>query len=197
LDDALIFAGRFNHFAALEKVVAGRFLDVNILARLAGPHCCQRVPMVRRRDGNRVHILVVEHPAQIGAGLDAAAQFPGLGFQHLAVHVANSHHPHAAEPVQGLDMAGALAAKANHRNADVVIGPDSPAPGASVQTESGGAEGNGFEEITTIQVHNSIVLSLDSVGEGGGQFNSFFLNWQKTAHCLPAARHSARPFLRR
>src|SRR5205085_1376996 len=54
LTDSLVFAGRFDRAAAFAHVVAHRLLAVNIFAGLHGPDRGQRMPMVRRRDGDDI-----------------------------------------------------------------------------------------------------------------------------------------------
>ena len=65
LNDALVFARCLDHLAPLENAVGSRFLDVNILACLAGPNRRQRVPVIRGRDGYGINAVVFEHLAQV------------------------------------------------------------------------------------------------------------------------------------
>src|SRR5262249_46351657 len=60
LHDALVLPGRLDAAAAFDHVVAQRLLDVDVLAGLAGPDGHQRMPVVRRGDGEGVQLLVVE-----------------------------------------------------------------------------------------------------------------------------------------
>src|SRR5207253_10587248 len=60
LDDAVVLAGRLERDRAFMDVVAGRLLDVDVLAGLAGPDRHEGVPVVGRRDGDGVKVLVVE-----------------------------------------------------------------------------------------------------------------------------------------
>jgi hypothetical protein len=48
------------------NVVRHRFFDIDVLARLTGHDGLQRVPMVRRRDVDRVDIVAIENLAEIG-----------------------------------------------------------------------------------------------------------------------------------
>ena len=73
LDDAVVFARRLDHLAAFPDVVRDRLLDVDVLARLAGPDDDQRMPVVRRGDGDGVDVLVFEQLADIGVGLHRLA----------------------------------------------------------------------------------------------------------------------------
>ena len=61
-------AGLLRHLddaPTLADVVADRFLDIDMLPGLHGPDRRQRMPMIRRRDGDGVHGLVVEDGAQV------------------------------------------------------------------------------------------------------------------------------------
>src|SRR5262249_36468943 len=69
LDDALVLARRLDHAPALDDVVRDRLLDVDVLAGLAGPDRRQRVPVVRRRDDERVNVLLFEDLADVLLGL--------------------------------------------------------------------------------------------------------------------------------
>ena len=61
----LYFRAASTTLPALEDVVADRLLDVDVLARLAGPDRRQRVPVVRRGDRDGVDLVVVEDPAEV------------------------------------------------------------------------------------------------------------------------------------
>jgi hypothetical protein len=65
LDEALVFAGRLDDELGLERVLAARFFDENMLARLHGKDRCGRVPEVRRRDEHRIERFIVEEAAKI------------------------------------------------------------------------------------------------------------------------------------
>ena len=65
LDHALVFARGCHHLPAFVGVVARRFFDINIFARLTGPYGCQRVPVVRQRQRHGVDFFVSEDIAHI------------------------------------------------------------------------------------------------------------------------------------
>ena len=65
LDDPLVLPRRFDRLAAFEDVVTARFFDVDVLARLAGPDRHQRVPVVRRGDGDGIEALVLQRLADV------------------------------------------------------------------------------------------------------------------------------------
>jgi hypothetical protein len=60
LHDPIAPARRLDHPPAFDDVVADGFLDVDILAGLAGQDGHQRVPVVGRRDRHRIDVAVVE-----------------------------------------------------------------------------------------------------------------------------------------
>ena len=63
--DPVVLAGGLDHPPAFADVVADRLLDVDVLARLAGPDRGQGVPVVRRGDRDGVDVLVVEDLAEV------------------------------------------------------------------------------------------------------------------------------------
>ena len=65
LDDPVVLPRRVDGLPSLGNVVADRLLDVNILARLAGPDGRERVPVVGRGDRDGVDLGVVEDPAEV------------------------------------------------------------------------------------------------------------------------------------
>ena len=48
-DSVVLFCG-FDELSAFENIVAEWLFDVDVFARLAGPDCPQRVPMIGRCD---------------------------------------------------------------------------------------------------------------------------------------------------
>ena len=80
LHDPAVLPRGLDHLAALPDAVAGRLLDVDVLAGLAGPDRAQGVPVVGRGDHQRVDALVVEHAPEVLDGLGPlAAQRLDLG----------------------------------------------------------------------------------------------------------------------
>ena len=72
-DDAVVPPRGLDHLPALDDVVADRLLDVDVLARLAGEDRHERVPVIGRGNRHRIDVAVVEHAAEVGLGLGAAA----------------------------------------------------------------------------------------------------------------------------
>ena len=65
LADLVVMPRRLDNASAFPDVMADRFLDIDMLARLHRPDGGEGVPMVRRRDADRVNRLVVHDAAQI------------------------------------------------------------------------------------------------------------------------------------
>ncbi len=65
LDDPSVFLGGLDHFAAFKNIVGHRLFDIDVLARLARPDGCQRMPMIGRGNGQRVNIVVFQYLAYI------------------------------------------------------------------------------------------------------------------------------------
>src|SRR6266545_3788348 len=65
LHEAFVFAGRGDHQLAFARVVAARFLHINVFAGGARQDGGGRMPMVRRGDGQNVHRFVLQDLAKI------------------------------------------------------------------------------------------------------------------------------------
>ena len=81
LHNAVVLPCRLHHATSLANIVAQRFLDIHILARLTGPDCQQRVPMIGCGNGYCVEVLVVERFAWV---LDALWGNTSFGCNHFA-----------------------------------------------------------------------------------------------------------------
>src|SRR5262249_52485928 len=68
LHNAVVFCGGGDHALAFERVIADGLLHVHVLAGLAGPNRCERVPVIRRADDYRVDGLVVVQLVQVLIG---------------------------------------------------------------------------------------------------------------------------------
>ena len=65
LHDAVVPPGRLDHAPAFDEVVRDRLLDVDVLARLAGPDGRQGVPVVGRGDHQGVDIAILQDTAHV------------------------------------------------------------------------------------------------------------------------------------
>ncbi len=54
-DDQLVFA----------RIVATRLFEINVLARIEREYRSRRMPVIRRRNGNRIDVSVVEDSAEV------------------------------------------------------------------------------------------------------------------------------------
>lgn len=74
LYDAVVLLGRFDAFArSLEEIMAQRLLDIDVLP-LTRPDRDQRMPVVARRDRDRIQILAVDSPRECPAGTPARSR---------------------------------------------------------------------------------------------------------------------------
>ncbi len=130
LDDAVVFAGRLHQLRAFKNVVGAGLLDVHILARLTGPDAHQRVPVIRRGDGDGVDGFVFQQLAHIGIGgwtrLAGRLDLGQAASQDGFVHVAQRGDLHVGHGRVGLDVGIALPAHAYHRHSHGVIGAAKP-----------------------------------------------------------------------
>ena len=127
LDHDAVLALRLNRHSTLVHVVAHRFLDVNMLAGLGAPDRHQRVPMVRRRDRDRIHRLVGQGLANIRdpLGVELALGLPPdlvhLAGDRLLVRVDEVGDLHIFLAQPAVDVAAAAPVQAGHRDAEPVV----------------------------------------------------------------------------
>ncbi len=99
LDDAVVLPGCLDHLPPLDDVVAERLFDVDILARLAGEHGGNGVPVIRRGDQHGMDVLPIQRPAEIlvalrlRGGKRARARLGDRGVRDIADgHEGNVRH---------------------------------------------------------------------------------------------------------
>ena len=126
LDDTLILAGRRDHRAPFQDVVAVGFLDVHILAGLAGVDRGQGVPMIRRSDHQRVHAGILQRRPVVNDRLRLlAGRFLNLldpRRQGVGVHIANVLDVHIRLGGKRVQQCPAPAPHSHHGNRDAVVG---------------------------------------------------------------------------
>ena len=110
----------------LERVVAARLLDVDVLAGREGQHGRRGVPVVRRGDDDAVDILLREHPADVLLGLRRVGlirrdRFHPLG-QGLFLGIANEPDLDAGHAAEHLRVLGAPAVGADDGEDDAIVG---------------------------------------------------------------------------
>ena len=70
LNNSLVLASGVNTLAPLKDIMAARLLNIDILARLAGPNSNQRVRVIGRSDGNSINALVFQQFTNIDIGIN-------------------------------------------------------------------------------------------------------------------------------
>ena len=125
LDHAPVFAGGGDHLLAFENVVAGWFLDVDVLAGLAGPDGRERVPVIRDGHGDGLHFFVVEDLPHIGVafGLFAGGLFDSrlTAFEGGLVDVAQGDDVGVGEFGVLVHMVAASSAQADDSDIDLIV----------------------------------------------------------------------------
>ena len=145
LDHAAVLAGRRHHLLPFPQVVRERLLDVDVLARLAGPDRRQGMPVVRQGDDHRVDALVVEDfagvvirgdlPPVVTGRLDFAIEVRLVGVAERddldAGDLAEPADELVATPAHTPDGRGRP--QPDDRDIHRVVGADRPGPGAEHQ----------------------------------------------------------------
>jgi hypothetical protein len=91
LDDAVVPARGVDHQASIPDMVRDGFLDVDVLAGVAGVDAHDRVPVFRRRDDDGVEVPVLEQTPVVGYRLrPPVGQGDGALHRRLR-HVAHGH----------------------------------------------------------------------------------------------------------
>ena len=161
LDDPVVPPRGLDGDPAFVDVVAARFFDVDVLARLAGPDRDQGVPVVGRGDRDGVDRLVVEHAADVLHGgrrpaallLDLVEPLlvrPRVGIDQVRDLDARHHSTNST------DVFAASAVEPGHGETDRVVGPDDPArrlgpADRKARPHPGGSQGS-IHELATTQV---------------------------------------------
>ena len=135
----------------LPDVVGGRLLDVDVLARLAGPDRRQGVPVVGCRHGDDVDLLVLVHAPEVLLGLDG----PGVLLlelrralaEKIPVGVAQRRHLDAGELHEILDVALPATVDAEHGGADAVVRTEGRPRHEGWRGGKGGRPGRALDEV--------------------------------------------------
>src|SRR5207248_5634358 len=120
LHHTLVFALRLHEQLAFARVVSARLLHVDVFPRLHGEQRGRRVPVVGRRDDERVHVLVLERLAEVtqplgSFALDARDGGDALG-EHQRIDVADVGHFGVSCPGEAPRQHRAAAVQAHHRD---------------------------------------------------------------------------------
>lgn len=163
LDDHPEFRLRLGQLAAFPDVVGNRLLDINMLAVRRGGDGDQAVGVVRRGDAHRVDVLGLAKLPVVREGLDLDAllvELVDIPREHLRVAVAERHQAGTLGGKDAVDVVAAAAVEADHRDAEVAVGP----LGAGERREQGpgAGEGGGAEEMAA--VHGFLEKAFQSSG---------------------------------
>ena len=129
LHTPIILAARFDHFPTFPNVMRRRLLDVDVLARLTRPDRRERVPVIRHDNRDGMHVLVVEHRAQVPMRRRLLLGFFRDQFQsgreECLVSIAQGAEVDVVAILQSaitVEVHGALIAEPDHREVDSLVG---------------------------------------------------------------------------
>ena len=147
LNDHAIFLLGLDGHPALHDVMTHRFFHVDVFAGLGAPDGHERVPMIRRGNGNGIEVLILErfahvrHPfaGKLALGLSSdVIQFPR---QDLLVGIDEVGDFHVVLVEPAIDVTAAAAVDAGHRDAQAIVGAQNPGCGAGATDGECGAGG--------------------------------------------------------
>lgn len=142
LDDAVVFFRGEHHALAFIEVVGDGFFDVDILTGLAGPDGGECVPVITRRDDDRIDGFVFDEFAEIGVGGGGLFESFDAGVEPGLVGVAHGRNADTLEAVENVDMLITFPPEPDDADADVVI---RAADLAGKHERAGGSEDAGIE----------------------------------------------------
>ena len=123
LHDAFVLPGGFDDGPAFADRGGQRFLDVHVLAGLAGVDAAKRLPLAVGGHDDRVDVLIVEQLAEIVVRSDLlAADLPAGPGQSLRVQIADCRDANAPHGEEGRHQLPAASAAPNQAHVDGVIG---------------------------------------------------------------------------
>ena len=134
LHDAAILFSRGHQLSSLINAVRERFLDIDVLARLAGPDRRQRMPVIGRGDGDGIDLLVLQRLADVSVFLWCLAlgSLDGFGapLEHVGIDVAQGDIFRLIFHAQDVpDMGAALAIESDGTHPDAAVGAEHLARG--------------------------------------------------------------------
>jgi hypothetical protein len=157
LHDAVVLVRGFNELAAFVDIVRSGLFNVDVLTGLAGPYGGQRVPVVGRRDGDRVNRLVLEDLTQILFDRRFAAvallEFSLALFEQVAIRVAEHGDFSIRQVAKASNVIFAPAVDTEDCDLDFVAG--GGFGGVLEQLSSSGSAGGGQERSTRVHLQVS------------------------------------------
>ncbi len=128
LHNTVILAGRLNHLPAFPDTVRRRLFHVHVLARLTRENGAQRMPVVRRRVNDGVHIRACKHVPEITGEFRLTVRFlfqgRTAGVQTVAVRVREECNLHTFTLNEFTQQKRAPAPASHEPQPDTVIGSD-------------------------------------------------------------------------
>ena len=128
LDDPVVLLGRRDQAQALIESVRGGFLDIDVLTCLTRPDRRQRVPVVGRRNGDDVDVLVFDDLTQVLHDVGTMAvlllEFPCALAGDFHIRIDEGRDINVLDRLQAIHVALAAAIHAQDCRSDPVVGPD-------------------------------------------------------------------------
>ena len=149
LHDPLVGVGGLHELTAFPDIVRDGLFDIHILAGLTAPDGRERVPVIRRGDRDGIDLLALQQLADVLIRRHVRALFQKLRlalFEHLRIHVAERHEPHAFHFEVFRNVIFAAPVEADDGDADVVIRAGRLRADAGGEREGGGGGDGGFEK---------------------------------------------------
>ena len=189
LEHDVVLAHRLHHGLRFVNRLAKRFFAVDVFLRVGGCNRNKRVPMVGRRDDDRIDVFASDQFAEIvisGAPFVRAVGRFGcvVILDHLlrvlaacGVHVAHGEHLGLGVGQKAAEQTAVLSSHANETKRDAVVGFHFGGPDARRQDKGrGGGDGGGLDEGTAREISDrfhSADISCPSTGGANGR--AFFL----------------------
>ncbi len=153
LHHAIVFASSLHHLAGLVDRRRHRLLDEHIFARLARFDSHVRVPVIRRRDANRVDGFVVQNLAEVANRTSRTARLIlrhiDCGIQIAIVNIAHSSGDGVRLAHRPAQIIAPHLAHADERDRNAIV----RAAHIASENLSGQRRGSGLNESPAIVVH--------------------------------------------
>ena len=128
LHDAFMAARRFYHPTSFAHKQRQRLFHIHVLARGAGQHRHQRVPMVRRRNHHGVHTLVFEQLSEVRVLCDVASDEFHRRFHSRAIRLGDRHHLRVGLCLEIARVNAPHQTKADNADTDAFVGAQDAVP---------------------------------------------------------------------
>ena len=130
LSDPVVLLRGQNQLLAFPQVMAARLLDVNVLPGLESPDSDQGMPVIGRRNGERVNGGVFQKFAHLSVSLRGRQAHPvhvrEAPLHDVFIHIAHGHDLHVRHARVFLDVLKAHSPQPADSNTDAVVGAKDP-----------------------------------------------------------------------